>query len=189
MPDVSPPFTITTNRLILRHWRESDLAPVAKITADPEVMRFFHITRTRAQSDAWVARTQAHIDRNGFGVWAVEAPGVAPLIGFVGLAHVPDAVPCAPAVEAVWTLGAHWWRHGYCAEAARAALDDGFNRLGLSEIVAFTAAINTPSQGVMRKIGMTYDANDDFDHPFVPAGHALARHVLYRCGKPQGDAA
>ncbi len=176
---------LTTRRLVLRPWNDSDLAPVAAITADPEVMRFFHLTRTRAQSDSWVARTQAHIDRHGFGVWAVEAPGVAPLIGFVGLVHVPDDVPCAPAIEAVWTLGAQWWRHGYCAEAAEAALRDGYERLGFPEIVAFTAASNEPSQGVMRKLGMTRDEHGDFDHPRIPAGHPMALHVLYRKPKPQ----
>lgn len=175
---------ITTQRLILRSWRDSDLALVAEITADPEVMRFFHLTRTRAQSDAWVARTQAHIDRHGFGVWAVEAPGVAPLIGFVGLVHVPDDVPCAPAIEAAWTFGAPWWRKGYCTEAARAAMRDGFTRQGLPEIVAFTASSNTPSQGVMQKLGMTRDPLSDFDHPRVPAGHPLAPHVLYRLKNP-----
>jgi ribosomal-protein-alanine N-acetyltransferase len=171
---------IRTERLILRPWRTQDLEPVAAITADPEVMRFFHLTRSREQSDAWVARTQAHIDRHGFGIWAVEAPGVAPLIGFVGLSTVPDELPCAPAVEAVWTLGSAWWRQGYCTEAANAALQDGFTRLGLREIVAFTAAVNTPSQAVMRAVGMTRDHAGDFDHPRVPAGHALRPHVLYR---------
>ena len=171
---------IRTERLILRPWREADLEPVAAITADPEVMRFFHLTRSRPQSDSWVARTQAHIDRTGFGVWAVEATGVAPLIGFVGLSTVPESVPCAPAVEAVWTLGSAWWRRGYCAEAARAALQDGFTRLGLSEIVAFTAASNIPSQAVMRAIGMTRDLDGDFDHPSVPEGSPLRPHVLYR---------
>ncbi len=171
---------LTTARLILRPWREADLEPVAAITADPEVMRFFHLTRTRAQSDAWVERAQAHIDRTGFGIWAVEAPGVAPLIGFVGLSTVPADLPCAPAVEAVWTLGAAWWRQGYCTEAAKAAVQDGFTRLALHEVVAFTATVNTPSQAVMHAIGMTRDPAGDFDHPRVPEGHALRPHVLYR---------
>ncbi len=171
---------ITTKRLILRPWRESDLEPVAAITADPEVMRFFHLTRSRAQSDAWVARAQARIERTGFGIWAVEAPGVAPLIGFVGLNTVPEDIPCAPAIEGVWTLGAAYWRTGYCTEAARAAMQDGFDRLGLQEIVAFTAVRNLPSQGVMRAIGMTRDTEGDFEHPRVPEGDPLRRHALYR---------
>jgi ribosomal-protein-alanine N-acetyltransferase len=175
---------LATERLILRHWRDEDLDRVAAITADPEVMRFFHLTRTREQSDAWVARVRAHFDRHGFGIWAVEAPGVAPLIGFVGLVHVPDDLPCAPAVEAAWTFGAPWWRRGYCTEAARAAMADGFARLRLPEIVAFTATTNLPSQGVMRALGMIRDPADDFDHPRVPEGHELRRHVLYRLKAP-----
>lgn len=174
---------ITTDRLILRPWRDSDRAPVAAFTADPEVMRFFGITRTREQSDAWMDRAQAHIDRTGFGIWAVEAPGVAPLIGFVGLSTVPTDLPCAPAVEAVWTLGAAYWRKGYCTEAARAAMQDGFGRLALPEIVAFTAAVNEPSRAVMRALGMTHDTAGDFDHPRV-ATESLRRHVLYRMKAP-----
>jgi ribosomal-protein-alanine N-acetyltransferase len=175
---------ITTPRLILRPWREADLAPVAAITADPAVMRYFHLTRTREQSDAWVARAQAHIDRHGFGIWAVEAPGVAPLIGFVGLSTVPGSIPCAPGVEAVWTLGQAWWRRGFCMEAARAAMEDGFTRLALPEIVAFTATSNVPSQRVMQKLDMIRDSDGDFIHPRVPEGHELAPHVLYRKAKP-----
>jgi RimJ/RimL family protein N-acetyltransferase len=175
---------INTHRLLLRPWRDSDLVPVAAITSDPAVMRYFHLTRTREQSDAWVGRTQAHIDRHGFGIWAVEVPDVAPLIGFVGLSAVPEIIPCAPAVEAVWTLGSAWWRHGFCTEAARAAMDDGFTRLQLPEIVAFTAMSNIPSQRVMQKLGMVRDNNGEFIHPRVPEGHELAPHVLYRQTKP-----
>lgn len=174
---------IATARLILRPWREEDRAPLAEITSNPEVMRFFHTTRNRAQSDAWLDRVQAHFDREGFGIWAVEAPGVSPLIGFVGLAVVPDNIPCAPAVEGVWTLGQAWWRRGYCTEAARAAMADGFTRLGLREIVAFTAKLNTPSQGVMQALGMHHDPLGDFDHPRIPEGDALRPHVLYRLAK------
>jgi RimJ/RimL family protein N-acetyltransferase len=175
---------LRTERLILRPWREDDLPLVAEISADPEVMRFFHLTRTRAQSDAWVAKTQAHLDQHGFGLFAVEAPGVSPLIGFVGLSTVPDAVPCAPAIEAVWTLGSAYWRRGYCVEAAQAVLRDGFERLGLHEIVAMTAKANEPSQAVMRSLGMTRDVSGDFGHPFVPEAHPMHPHVLYRLSRP-----
>ena len=177
---------LRTDRLILRPWREEDLPLVAAITADPEVMRFFHLTRTRAQSDAWVARTQAHLDAHGFGLLAVEVPGVSPFIGFVGLSTVPDSVPCAPAVEAVWTLGREYWQKGYCTEAAKAIITDGFTRLGLAEIVAMTAKANTPSQAVMRKLGMTRDISGDFGHPFVPTSHVMHNHVLYRLNRLDG---
>ncbi len=175
MPD------LTTPRLILRPWRDTDRAPLAAITADAHTMRFFGITRSPAQSDAWMERTQAHIDRHGFGIWAVERPGTG-LIGFVGLSTIPPELPVAPGVELVWTLGAAWWGHGYAPEAARAAADDGFARLGLAEILAFTAAVNAPSRRVMEKIGMLLDPLASFDHPRVPAG-PLRRHVVYRLAR------
>jgi ribosomal-protein-alanine N-acetyltransferase len=175
---------IHTERLLLRPWRETDRAPLAEITSDAETMRFFNMTRDRAQSDIWLNRVQAHFETHGFGIWAVEAPGVAPLIGFVGLSRVPDTIPCAPAIEGVWTLGRPWWRRGYCTEAARAAFQDGFARLNLAEIVAFTARRNLPSQGVMRALGMTHDTSGDFDHPRLPEDSELRPHVLYRLARP-----
>ncbi len=171
---------IRTNRLILRGWQDTDRRPLAEIVGNPQVMRYFHLTRNREQSDAWIARSQAHIDKHGFGIWAVEILKTSELIGFVGLSTVPDYLPCAPTIEAVWTLSDAYWRHGYCAEAAQATMTDGFSRLGLSEIVAFTAAINIPSRCIMEKLGMIYDVGGDFIHPRIPTGHALAPHVLYR---------
>ena len=124
MPDLITP------RLILRPWRDADRAPLAAITGDPHTMRFFAAVRTPAQSDAWMDRTQAHIDRNGFGIWAAELPGTG-LIGFVGLSTIPPHLPVTRGVELVWTLGATWWGHGYAPEAALAAAADGFARLDL----------------------------------------------------------
>jgi RimJ/RimL family protein N-acetyltransferase len=171
---------LTTPRLLLREWREADLDPLAAMTADPVVMRYFGRIRDRAQSDTWAARVRAHIEKHGFGIWAVEAPGVASFIGFVGLSTVPADLPMAPAVEAVWTLNAPFWRRGYASEAARAAMDDGFSRLRLQEIVAYTAAVNTPSRGVMERLGMRHDIAGKFDHPRVPKGSEFRAHVLYR---------
>jgi anti-anti-sigma factor len=51
---------------------------------------------------------------------------------------------------------------------------------GLHEIVSFTAKKNLRSQRVMRRLGMRHQERDDFDHPRIPAGHPLRRHVLYR---------
>ena len=127
---------LTTPRLILRPWREADRAPLAAITGERTTMRFFAAARTRAQSDAWMDRAQAHIERHGYGVWAAELPATG-LIGFVGLSTIPSDLPVAPGVELVWTLGAAWWGNGYAPEAARAAAADGFARFGLAELVAF----------------------------------------------------
>jgi RimJ/RimL family protein N-acetyltransferase len=123
---------------------------------------------------------RSELAERGFGLWAVEVPGVAPFIGFTGLSVPHFEAPFTPCVEIGWRLAREHWGCGYAPEAARAALSFGFERLGLAEIVAFTAAGNARSRRVMEKIGMTHDPADDFEHPSLPAGHRLRRHVLYR---------
>jgi ribosomal-protein-alanine N-acetyltransferase len=79
-----------------------------------------------------------------------------------------------------WRLAFDHWGHGYATEAAHASLHHAFDNLGVPEVVAFTATGNKRSRRVMERLGMTHDANGDFDHPNVPDGHILKRHVLYR---------
>jgi RimJ/RimL family protein N-acetyltransferase len=89
-----------------------------------------------------------------------------------------------PAVEVGWRLATFAWGRGYATEAAREALRFGFEDAGLAEIVSFTAPVNERSRAVMRRIGMTHDPAGDFDHPALPPGHRLRRHVLYRLSRP-----
>jgi RimJ/RimL family protein N-acetyltransferase len=170
---------ITTERLVLRQWRDSDLEPWAELNADPEVMRHFPAVQSRLESDAMAAGNRAYIDQHGFGLWAVERRVDAVFLGFVGLKALADSNPLAPAVEAGWRLARHGWGQGYATEAATAAMADGFGRLGLERIVAFTAVSNLPSQAVMQRSGMTRRADLDFDHPALPAGHRLSRHLVW----------
>jgi RimJ/RimL family protein N-acetyltransferase len=173
---------IRTARLILREWRDSDLEPFAALNADPRVREYFPTVADRAESDAGVARMRAHFAEHGFGFWAIEVPDVADFVGMCGLAHAKFEAPFTPCVEIGWRLAHQYWGHGYAPEAARAALDYGFQIVKVPEIVAFTAVGNAKSRRVMEKIGMTYDPADDFDfnHPALPPGHPLRRHVLYR---------
>ncbi len=178
------PTTLATDRLILRQWREEDLEPFAAMSADPAVMEFLLGPLDRARSDAVAQRLHDHIAAHSFGFWALEARGLAPFIGFAGLLNVGAEQSFAPAVEVGWRLARAHWGHGYASEAARAALDHGFGALGLDEIVAMTVPANRRSRAVMERLGMTRDPAEDFDHPNVPDGHPLKRHVLYRIGRP-----
>ncbi len=171
---------LRTPRLILREWRAADAAPFAALNADPAVMEHFPALLSPEESAASADRAQAHIARHGFGFWAVKAPGVAPFIGVVGLAHVAFEAPFTPAVEMGWRLGRAYWGQGYAAEAARAAAADGFGRLALPEIVAFTVPGNWRSRRVMERLSAIRDPAGDFDHPRLPDGHPLRAHVLYR---------
>jgi RimJ/RimL family protein N-acetyltransferase len=178
--------TLRTARLLLRQWRDDDIAAFAELSADPAIMRYLVPFADRAAMDAWVTAARMHWQDHGFGPWVVELPGEAPFIGVVGLSNLRFALPFAPAIEAAWRLATHYWGQGYAYEAARAAIDDGFGRLGLEEIVAFTVSANLASRRVMEKLGMTRDPAEDFDfeHPRLPPGHPLRRHVLYRLRRP-----
>jgi RimJ/RimL family protein N-acetyltransferase len=171
---------LRTDRLLLRGWTPDDRVALAAINADSRVMEFIGAPMTLEQNDAFADRIQAKFAQQGFGFWAVEAPGVSPFIGFAGL-NTPDfEAPFMLAVEVGWRLGADFWGHGYASEAARAALDFGFEVAGLDEIVAFTTERNIRSRRVMERLGMTRDPGDDFEHPRVPVGSPLRPHVLYR---------
>jgi RimJ/RimL family protein N-acetyltransferase len=171
---------IRTQRLVLRDWRDEDLEPFAALNAHPEVMRHFPAPLTRAQSDALAARIRAELAERGYGMWAVESPGEAPFLGFVGLASPGFDAPFTPCIEVGWRLAWRFWGKGYASEAARGVLDRAFGELGMGEVVSFTTAGNLASRRVMEKLGMRRDPREDFDHPSLPAGHPLRPHVLYR---------
>jgi len=174
------PIALRTPRLLLREWRAADGEPFAMMSVDPQVMAMLPPLPDRAASDAWIARMQAHCGEYGFAQWAVELPGEAPLIGTIGLNWVRSQFPFTPAIEIGWRLARPYWGQGYAFEAARAALEDGFGRLGIDEIVAFTVPANRRSWRLMERLGMSHDPSDDFDHPRLAEGDPLRRHVLYR---------
>ena len=81
----NPPTDLRTERLLLRRWKEQDRVAFAKLNADQVVMRFFPALLTRAESDALADRIEAHFQEHGFGLWAVEIPGLVAFAGYVGL--------------------------------------------------------------------------------------------------------
>jgi RimJ/RimL family protein N-acetyltransferase len=143
-------------------------------------MEYLPSLLSREESDAFVARIQAHFELRGFGFWAVEVPGLTSLAGLIGLAVPRFEAHFTPCVEIGWRLAAEHWGRGYAIEGARAVTKFGFEVLELREIVAFTSSENSRSRRVMEKLGMVHSARDDFDHPSLPEGHPLRRHVLYR---------
>ena len=177
---------IRTARLELRQWKESDLAAFAAMNADPVVMEHFPGALSRSESDALAERIREHLDDHGFGLWAVELREEKTFAGFVGLAHTRFSAHFTPCIDLGWRLAREHWGKGYAREAARAAVQIGFERLGLKEIIAFTVPDNRRSRRVMETLGMRHDASGDFEHPHVTKGHPLRRHVLYRLPRGQG---
>ncbi|AKM03585.1 MULTISPECIES: GNAT family N-acetyltransferase [Burkholderia cepacia complex] len=178
---MTTPQQIETERLTLRRWRPADADALAAMHAHPDVTAW--LARGAMSIDEAIdviARFEAHFDAHGFGTWAVERRADEMLVGLCGLSHeVRTAHPMAPCVEIVWRQARHAWGHGYVAEAAAAALADGFDRIALGEIFAWTADTNLRSQHVMQRLGMQRESARDFDHPALPEGHALRRHVVY----------
>ncbi len=177
---MTAPSEIRTPRLRLRRWLADDREPFAAMNADPLVMEHFPRVLSRQESDTFANAIEQHFETHGFGLWVLEVPGVVPFAGFVGLAIPSFEEPFTPGVEVGWRLAREHWGRGYATEGARAAVTFGFMSLELDEIVAFTVSSNDRSRRVMEKLGMTWNPGDDFDHPRLPEGHALRRHVLYR---------
>lgn len=171
---------LDTPRLRLRAWRDSDLDPLAEMCADPLVMRYFPGLLSRDDCAAAMARCRIHFTRYGFGFWALELKGEGRLIGLAGLAWSRLQLPFCPAVEIGWRLAHEYWGQGLAREAAEASLACAFERLQLPEVVAYTAALNEPSLGLMEALGMQREPRDDFEHPQISAGHPLRPHRLYR---------
>jgi len=174
---------LKTERLRLRTWRESDRELFAKMNADPRVMEFFSSTLSREESDATVDRILAHFRERGYGPYAAELISERRFIGYIGLYAPRFTARFTPCVEIAWRLASDAWGQGFATEGAREVVQHAFDNLRLEEIVSFTVPANVRSRRVMEKIGMTRDPAEDFDHPEVPEGHPLRRHVLYRLSK------
>ncbi len=172
--------TLTTDRLLLRPWRDSDREPFARMNADPRVTEFLGGPLSREQSGSLVDRIQTHFWERGFGLWAAELRAGAVFLGYIGLAVPGFEAHFTPCVEIGWRLAAEYWDRGLATEGARAVLQYAFETLALDEVVSMTVPANQRSRRVMEKLDMTRDPADDFDHPLLPPGHPMRRHVLYR---------
>ena len=136
-----------------------------------------------------VSRIEAHQREQGFCFFAAELVGKSPFIGFIGISRVPFEAPFTPAVEIGWRLAQQYWHKGLATEGAQAVLSYAFRKLNLDAVVSFTVPANIRSRRVMEKIGLQHNPADDFDHPRLPVGHSLRRHVLYRLTRSEWEAA
>ena len=175
---------LETERLILRNWQESDVAPFVEMNHDPEVMKYFPDLLSADETKNLVERFKLHFREHGFGFFAVELKSEKKFIGFVGLFIPSFEAHFMPAVEIGWRLSSKYFNKGFATEAAKKVLEYAFGELKLKEVVSFAAITNQPSINVMKKIKMTHDAKDDFQHPKLDKNHPLSLHVLYRIKSP-----
>jgi ribosomal-protein-alanine N-acetyltransferase len=150
-------------------------------------MEFYPALLTPEETDASIGRIERHFDRHGFGLYAAEVIETEAFIGYIGLNVPAFEAPFMPAVEIGWRLAFDYWGRGLATEGARAVVRHAFETLRLPGLVSFTAAANLRSRRVMENIGMVHDSGGDFDHPGLPEGHRLRRHVLYRINPHAGE--
>jgi 3-dehydroquinate dehydratase/shikimate dehydrogenase len=177
---------LKTQRLILRPWTDEDFEPFARLNADPRVMQYYPNILTRIESDHTAQIIKKMIEDEGWGRWAVSLHGSNEFIGTIGLYRLDtETFPTSfsPAVAIGWRICVEHWGKGYATEGAKAALEYGFSKLQLEEIVATCAVENASSRNVMEKIGMKYDPKNDFYLPNVPKENRMSKCVLYRINK------
>jgi ribosomal-protein-alanine N-acetyltransferase len=144
---------------------------------DPAVMEYFPRLMTPVDTAVMVKKIDVFFDRNGFGLYAIDLQSTGGFLGYTGFTRPSFEAWFTPCVEIGWRLRKEAWGYGYATEAAKECLRHGFEGLGLEKVYSFTAALNTRSENVMKKIGMKKAG--EFDHPSIRPGHALRRHVLY----------
>jgi len=169
---------------MLRRWREEDLVPFAAMSADPEVMRWLGGPLTAEGVRAYKDRADKAFAEMGMCRFVVERRSDGAFLGCCGLMPGHEQAPIAPFVDIGWRLARSAWGGGYASEAAAAVLQDGFDRLGFSEITAITARTNLRSRAVMERIGMRRDSASDFDFPGYEDDDPLRATVVYRAGRP-----
>ena len=165
-----------TDRLILRCWQDEDFPAFARMNADSREMENFPAPLSLPESAAFFDRIRREFETERFGLYALERRTDGELLGYTGLHRVTFDGPLYGRVEIGWRLRSDMWGNGYATEAARSCLHYA-SLSKMESIISFTALSNLRSQRVMQRLGMT--RLQEFDHPALPTGHPLRRHVLY----------
>jgi ribosomal-protein-alanine N-acetyltransferase len=173
-------YIISTERLGLRRWIDSDFRPFAEMNRDPQVMRYFPKVLNDVETSEMLQRINLHFDKNNFGLFAVENKATLEFMGYTGFLVPAFDSFFTPCVEIGWRYRKENWGRGFATEAANACIKYGFDHLAFDKILSFTSVRNENSIKLMRRIGMTYVA--DFDHPKIEKSSILCRHVLYQMG-------
>jgi RimJ/RimL family protein N-acetyltransferase len=162
-----------TERLRLHPWTTAFTAALARVNADPLVMRFLTggAPMSLAETEVQSAYLQAHWNEFGFGLWAVEVKATVEVIGFTGLAHPRWFPELADEVEVGWRLHPSAWGHGYATEAGTEALRTAFADVTLDRVISIIDVTNHRSLAVARRLGLSEDRVTP--HPERPGDVAI----------------
>ncbi len=171
--------TLTTERLILRPFEESDLDAYTAIVTSPEVRAALHLPDGFSRADAWtgMAKWLGQSELRGTGQWAVVDKSSGTLLGRAGL-NLPER-PDWPGIEVGWTMDPKQWRHGYANEAATCAVEYGFDVVGADGLLSVILPENTRSMAVAMRLGFT------FVEERVMAHFSEMPHGIWRLGRDE----
>lgn len=145
------------------------------MNADPGVMHDLGGPISRVDSDRKLDAYTTGFERHGHSRWLIEVSShddrSGEFVGYAGVAaHTDDDHPLGQHHDIGWRLTRDAWGHGYATEAARAALTDVFERIGLAEVVSYTAPGNLRSRAVMERLDLRRDPSRDFTATYPDVG-------------------
>lgn len=170
-------YIFTSERLGFRTWISTDIAKLAEINADPEVMEFFPTSLNFSQTTTFVERMEMLFAKKGFCYFAVDKLEDNSFIGFIGLSEQRFEAPFTPCIDIGWRLSRKEWNKGYATEGAKACLNHAFQQLNLKKIHAIAPVLNLRSKQVMERIGMRQKGT--FKHPLITSNERLETCFLY----------
>lgn len=168
---------MTTERLILRPITADDFEAHARITADPDVMRYIHDgALTRAQAWWNIARYVGHWQIRGYGIFAAVEQSSGDVIGHMGFLN-PEG---GRGFELGWALARPAWGKGYALEGTRALVAHAFNELDQPQIICVIHAENARSIKIAERLGARLEREEH------ESGKHLLIYVIVRSEKGSG---
>lgn len=155
---------LETERLVLRRWTlaEADAEALYSFASMQEVMRYIGDGLAWAEFErarAWLGRVGASYAERGYGPWAVVEKTSGEVVGSCGFSYLP----VSSEVDFGYVFARGSWGKGFATEAARAALNYGFEHFGFAEVTANTVPENHASRRVLEKIGFEYRGPRRYD--------------------------
>ena len=175
---------LTTERLIMRRFEESDVDNLVELDGDPEVMRYLtggRPTPRETVRDEILPRLLAAYERpGGYGQWAAQERTTDAFLGWFALTR-EDPAP-ADEAELGYRLRRDAWGKGYATEGSRALIHTAFTELGTRRIWAQTMAVNTASRRVMERSGLRFVRvfHVAWDDPIDGTEHGEVEYELLR---------
>ena len=171
-------YIFTSVRLGFRNWKSSDIDKLFEVNSDKKVMEFFPSCPTKEQTIEFIHRMDRQFEKSGFCYFAVEKLENQEFIGFIGLYEQTYPADFTPCIDIGWRIKSSEWYNGFATEGAVRCLEYAINDLKIEKIYSVAPKVNTKSERVMAKIGMT--KLYEFEHSLLLDNERLKLCVLYQ---------